>query len=157
MRTKVWLPRAFIVGLIMVSVQVIAAEPPVISAVRADKARLTAMMAGDGEALARLMSDQLRFVHSDGRVESKADYVKNLMAGDTQYADAKTSELETMQVSPDVVVVLGVQEMRKRLGPEWSNIKLRYLSVWRNESGTWRMIAWQSARPSGNSVVPAKK
>ena len=156
MKTKGWLSRAVLAGLVAVSVQAVAAEPPVISAVRADKARLTAMMAGDGEALARLMSDQLRFVHSDGRVESKADYVKNLMAGDTQYADAKTSELETMQISPDVVVVLGAQEMRKRLGPEWSNIKLRYLAVWRNESGTWRMIAWQSARPSGNSVVPAK-
>src|SRR5829696_6830459 len=106
-------------------VQAARAEPAVISAVRADKARLAAMMAGDGDALARLMSDQLRFVHSDGRVESKVDYVKNMMAGDTAYTDAKTSELETMQVSPDVVVILGVQEMRKKLGPDWSNIKLR--------------------------------
>ena len=138
-------------------VPLLAAEPPVISALRADKARLAAMMSGNGEALARLMSDQLRFVHSDGRVESKADYVKNLMAGDTAYADAKTSELETTQVANDVVVVIGVQEMRKRLGTEWSTIKLRYLAVWRNESGTWRMVSWQSARPSGNSVVPAKK
>ena len=141
----------------MMVVPLLAAEPPVISALRADKARLAAMMSGSGDALARLMSDQLRFVHSDGRVESKADYVKNLMAGDTAYADAKTSELETTQVANDVVVVIGVQEMRKRLGTEWSNIKLRYLAVWRNESGTWRMVAWQSARPSGNSVVPAKK
>lgn len=157
MKKKAWLQCAFLGGLVAASVHVVAAEPAVISAVRADKARLTAMMAGDGEALGRLMSDQLRFVHSDGRVESKADYVKNLMAGDTQYADAKRSDLETMQISPDVVVVLGTQEMRKRLGSDWSNIKLRYLAVWRNESGTWRMIAWQSARPSGNSVVPPKK
>lgn len=137
-------------------VQTASAEPAVISALRADKARLAAMVAGNGEALARLLSDQLRFVHSDGRVESKADYVRNLKAGDTEYADAKTSELETMQVSPDVVVVLGEQEMRKRLGSTWSEIKLRYLAVWRNENGTWRMVAWQSARPSGNSVVPKK-
>ena len=117
-------------------------------------ARQAAMMAGDAAALANLMSDQLRFVHSDGRVESKADYVKNLLAGDTAYADVKTSAVELMQVSPESVVVLGVQTMRKRLGPDWSDITLRYLSVWRNESGAWRMIAWQSARPSGNSVVP---
>ena len=133
------------------------AEPAVISVMRADQARLTAMMKGSGEALGQLMSDQLRFVQSDGRVESKADYVKNMMAGDTEYADARTSELETMQISADVVVILGVQEMRKRLGSTWSEIKLRYLAVWRNESGTWRMVAWQSARPSGNSTVPAKK
>ena len=137
--------------------QVACAEPPVIAAMRADKARLATMMAGDGEGLARLLSDQLRFVHSDGRVESKSEYVKNLMAGDTEYADAKTSDLETMQISPDVVVIIGVQEMRKRLGPDWSNIKLRYLAVWRNEFGNWRMVAWQSARPSGNSVVPPRK
>jgi ketosteroid isomerase-like protein len=144
-------------GLISATVQSLLAQPAVISVLRADKARIAAMMAGDGEALARLMSDQLRFAHSDGRVESKADYVKNLMAGETAYADAKTSELETMQVSPDVVVILGVQEMKKRLGATWSEIKLRYLAVWRNENGTWRMVAWQSARPSGNSVVPKKK
>lgn len=157
MTTKTLIRIATFLGLMTGAVQAALAEPPVISALRADKARLTAMMAGDGETLRRLMSDQLRFVHSDGRVESKADYVKNMMAGDTAYADAKTSELETMQISPDVVVVLGVQEMRKRLGPTWSDIKLRYLAVWRNEGGTWRMIAWQSARPSGNSVVPPKK
>lgn len=154
--------KSFLSGVLLglaavVVVPLVAAEPPVISALRADKARLAAMMAGDGEALGKLMSDQLRFVHSDGRVESKADYVKNLMAGDTAYADAKTSELETTQVANDVVVIIGVQEMRKRLGTEWSNIKLRYLAVWRNENGAWRMVAWQSARPSGSSVVPAKK
>lgn len=153
MRTSSWF-----LGLLLVMAAPLAhAEPAVISALRADKARLAAMMAGDADALGKLMSDQLRFVHSDGRVESKGDYVKNLLAGDTAYADVKTSELETTQVANDVVVVLGVQEMRKRLGPDWSNIKLRYLAVWRNESGTWRMVAWQSARPSGSSVVPGKK
>ena len=115
------------------------------------------MVAGDGAALDRLMSEQLRFAHSDGRVESKADYVKNVMLGDTAYADASTSEVETMQIAADVVVVMGLQKMRKRLGKEWSNVTLRYLAVYRNEVGVWRLVAWQSARPSGNSVVPGKK
>lgn len=133
-----------------------AGEPAVIAALKADQARLAAMMAGDSAALARLFSEQLRFVHSDGRVESKADYVKNLMAGDTAYADAKVSDVETMQVAPDVVVVIGAQQMRKRLGKDWSEVKLRYLAVYRSEGGAWRMVAWQSARPAGNSVVPKK-
>lgn len=136
---------------------VLAAEPPVVAALKADQARIEAMMAGDAASLARLMSDQLRFAHSDGRVESKADYVKNLLAGDTAYADVKTSGVETMQIAHDVVVVIGEQRMRKRLGPDWSNVHLRYLAVWRNESGLWRMVAWQSARPAGNSVVPGRK
>lgn len=134
-----------------------AGEPAVIAALKADQARIGAMVAGNPTALANLMSEQLRFVHSDGRVESKADYVKNLMVGDTAYADATTSDVETMQITPEVVVVIGTQKMRKRLGGEWSSVSLRYLAVYRNEVGAWRLVAWQSARPSGNSVVPPRK
>ncbi len=147
---------AFFLSL-FVSFSLRAAVPPVIAAVQADQARIKAMMAGDATALGALLSDQLRFAHSDGRVESKVDYVKNLLAGDTAYADVKTSEVETKQIAPDVVFILGAQQMRKRLGPDWSDVNLRYLAVWRNESGVWRLVAWQSARPWGNSVVPAKK
>ena len=135
-----------------------AAESAAVKAVlRADQARLAAMMAGDGRALGQLMSDELKFVHSDGRIESKAEYVKAVLAGDTAYSDAKTSEVRALEPAPDVVVLIGAQDMRKRLGPTWSEIKLRYMAVWRNEAGTWRMFAWQSMRPAGNSVVPLQK
>ena len=131
-----------------------AAESPIELVLRADTARLAAMMAGDGTALGRVLSDEVVFVHSDGRRESKTDYIKNLTAGDTAYIDVKTSDLQAQQIAADVVVLTGAQEMKKKLGPTWSEIKLRFLSVWRNEAGVWRMVAWQSMRPAGNSVVP---
>lgn len=135
----------------------LAAESSAIAEARkADHARRAAMMAGDGGALGNVFSDALVFAHSDGRVEGKADYIKALLAGDTAYVDVKVSELQTVQPSVDVVVLIGRQDMRKRLGPEWSTVTLRFLSVWRNEGGIWRMVAWQSARPSGNSVAPKK-
>ena len=133
------------------------AEAPVAAVLRADAARCEAMMKGAGGALAALMSEDLRFVHSDGRVERKADYVKNMMAGDTEYQGVKTSDVQTLEPAPGVVVLIGAQEMRKRLGATWSDIKLRYMAVWRNEGGTWRMYAWQSMRPAGSSTVPGKK
>lgn len=131
-----------------------AAEMPAAAVLRADQARLAAMMAGDGAALGRLMSEELVFVHSDGRTESKADYVKNMLAGDTQYADAKTADVRTMEPAAGVVILFGAQQMRKRLGPTWSEVKLRFMAVWREERGAWRMVAWQSMRPAGNSTVP---
>ena len=121
---------------------------------RADQARLAAMMASDGPALGRIFSDDVLFVHSDGRVETKADYIKNMTAQDTAYADVKTSDLQLKSVTSDVIVLTGAQEMRKKLGPTWSEIKLRFMSVWRKDAAGWRMIAWQSLRPAGNSVVP---
>ena len=130
------------------------AEAPVAIVLQADQTRLTAMMAGDGAALGRVFSDEVMFTHSDGRVEAKADYIKNLTAGDTAYKDVKTSDVQARQIAADVIVLAGAQEMKKKLGPNWSGIKLRFLSVWRNEGGTWRMVAWQSMKPSGNSTIP---
>ncbi|MSU22719.1 MAG: nuclear transport factor 2 family protein [Opitutus sp.] len=145
---------AFIVGLAAVAR---AAESPVAIVLRADAARLEAMRTGDGAAVARVFSDEVVFVHSDGRSESKADYVKNMTAGDTAYADLKTADVTARQIAADVIVLAGAQEMKKKLGPTWSEIKIRFLSVWRNEGGTWRMVAWQSMKPAGNSVVPPAK
>jgi hypothetical protein len=133
-----------------------AAEAPIDVVLRLDTVRLKAMGAGDGAALGKILSDEVVFVHSDGRSESKADYIKNMTAGDTAYSDLKTAELNARQIAADVIVLTGAQEMKKKLGLAWSEVKLRFISVWRNESGTWRMVAWQSMRPSGNSVVPPK-
>lgn len=142
---------------LLVAVGLRGAETPVAAVLRADAARCEAMVKGDGVALAALMSDALRFVHSDGRIELKAAYVKNMLAGDTEYQGVKTFDVQTLEPAPGVVVLIGAQEMRKRLGTAWADIKLRYMSVWRNEGGTWRMYAWQSMRPAGNSTVPGKK
>ncbi len=145
-------------GLLLVAGTAHGAESAAVTAVRhADAVRCAAMMRGDGAALDALMSDELRFVHSDGRIETKANYVKNMMAGDTAYTGVKTSEVQALEPGPGVVVLLGAQEMRKRLGATWSDIKLRYMAVWRNEGGTWRMYAWLSMKPSGSSVVPGRK
>lgn len=133
-----------------------ASEAIAHAVLHADRLRMEAMMAGDGAALGRVLSDEVVFVHSDARVELKADYVRNLTAGDTAYADVKTAQVQVLQPAADVVVLIGAQTMRKKLGPTWSDIALRFLSVWRKEGDLWRMVAWQSARPSGNSAVPPK-
>ena len=69
-----------------------AETAPVTAVLQADAARCAAMMKGDGAALAALLSEELRFVHSDGRIELKGDYVKNLMAGDTEYREGEPAK-----------------------------------------------------------------
>jgi hypothetical protein len=134
-----------------------AADSGTEAVLRADAVRLRAMEAADGAELGRVFSDEIVFVHSDGRAEGKSDYIRNMTGGDTAYADVRTSGVEAKAVTDDVVVLVGAQEMRKKLGPNWSEIKLRFMSVWRREGEAWRMIAWQSLRPAGNSVVPPSK
>jgi ketosteroid isomerase-like protein len=131
-----------------------ATEADLAAVQRADEARLQAMTAGDGAALGRVLADGLVFGHSDGRLESKAEYVKNLMDGDTAYADARVDVANTTQIAPDVIVRHGRQSMRKKLGSNWNALDLRFMAVWRKESDGWRMVSWQSLRPTGSSVVP---
>jgi len=134
-----------------------AADVSAVDAVlRIDQSRLQAMMAGDGAALGRVFSDDVLFVHSDGRLETKTDYIKNLTAGDTAYADVRTGNVQAREISAGVVVLVGEQHMRKKLGAAWATQDLRFMSVWRRERDGWRMVAWQSMHPSGNSVVPSK-
>lgn len=133
-----------------------AESTDIATVLRLDQTRLTAMMAADGPALARIFSDEILFVHSDARHEGKADYIRNMIAGDTAYTDVKTSQVEAKAVTADVIVLNGEQSMKKKLGPTWSELSLRFMSVWRRENDTWRMIAWQSLRPAGNSNVPPK-
>jgi ketosteroid isomerase-like protein len=150
--------KSFVLSLFLAcAVMTRAANASVDAVLRADNDRLAAMMASNGAALGNMLSEELVFVHSDGRREGKREYVKNLTAGDTAYADAKTSDVQAQRVSPDVIVLTGAQSMRKKLGTEWSQIDLRFQSVWRNEAGTWRMVAWLSMKPTGNSMVPTKK
>jgi ketosteroid isomerase-like protein len=140
----------------LASVVAHASESSVDAVLRCDASRLAAMMASDGAALERVFSDAVTFVHSDGRIQGKADYIKNLTAGDTAYADVKTADVQGKQIAEDVIVLIGQQTMRKKLGKDWSDLQLRFMSVWRREKGAWRMVAWQSLRPAGNSVVPGK-
>jgi ketosteroid isomerase-like protein len=150
------LRRALFVVALFGAVLAKAAESPTDIVQRIDQSRLEAMRKGDGTALARVFSDEMVFIHSDGRSESKKDYVKNMTAGDTAYTDIKTYDVNVRQIAPEVILLSGAQDMRKKLGSTWSDIKIRFLSVWKNEGGTWRMVAWQSMKPSGNSVVPSK-
>jgi hypothetical protein len=150
------IPFGFVIALGLVASAFAAVDGPTETVLTADQQRLAAMRASDGAALGRVLSDEVVFIHSDGRTESKADYIRNMTAGDTAYTDLKTTDVRARQIAADVVVLTGAQEMKKKLGPTWSEIRLKFMSVWRNEAGTWRMVAWQSMRPSGNSVVPPK-
>ena len=86
--------RVLLVAMFAVAGAMHAAEPAAAVVLRSDAARLEAMRQGDGRALAKIFSDEVVFIHSDGRSEAKADYIKNLTAGDTAYTDLRDGRLE---------------------------------------------------------------
>jgi len=112
---------------------------------RADENRFEAMRKEDWNALDLALADDLTYVHSTARLESKAEHVANLRAGKPHYRGIAPRD-RTARVHGDLGIVNGVSEMHVERDGKEQRFTVRYLAVYKNAGGQWRMIAWQSTR-----------
>ena len=123
------------------------AEPVGVEAdvLRADAGRFEAMVRADWAALDAALAEDLTYVHSTARLESKAEHVANLRAGKPHYRGIAPRE-RWARVHGAVGVVNGVSEMRVERDGKEQRFTVRYLAVYAKASERWRLIAWQSTR-----------
>ena len=119
-----------------------AAETDVL---QADERRFEAMRKGDWAALDAALADDLTYVHSTARLESKAEHVQNLRAGKPHYRGIAPRDRQ-VRVHGDVGVVNGVSAMHVERDGKEQRFTVRYLAVYARAGERWRMIAWQSTR-----------
>jgi hypothetical protein len=112
---------------------------------RADDRRFEAMRRGDWTALEAALGDDLTYVHSTARLETKAEHIANLRAGKPHYRGIAPRERRA-RVHGDIGVVTGVSEMRVEREGKEQRFTVRYLAVYARAGEQWRMIAWQSTR-----------
>ena len=111
----------------------------------ADDRRFDAMRKEDWPALEAVLADDLTYVHSTARLETKAEHVGNLKAGKPHYRGIAPRERE-VRVHGGVGVVNGVSEMHVENAGKEQRFTVRYLAVYAKAGAAWRMIAWQSTR-----------
>ena len=123
------------------------AEPTGVEAevIRADDGRFAAMVRADWAALDAALAEDLTYVHSTARLESKAEHVANLRAGKPHYRGAAPRDRQ-VRVHGGVGVVNGVSEMHVENAGKEQRFTVRYLAVYSKSGERWRMIAWQSTR-----------
>ena len=112
---------------------------------QADDRRFDAMRKGDWAALDAALADDLTYVHSTARLESKTEHVGNLKAGKPHYRGIAPRERKA-RVHGNIGIVNGVSEMHVERDGKEQRFTVRYLAVYAKTSNTWRMIAWQSTR-----------
>lgn len=112
----------------------------------ADTARVTATIAGDFRRLAPLLSDELSYGHSDGRVQTKLDFLDTVRTSRVKYETYDYEELHALSVGEGLVTLTGRVFLRASAGGESITARLRFLAVWRREQGAWRLFAYQSTR-----------
>lgn len=113
----------------------------------AERNRREALLRGDTAALGTLLSEELRYIHSNGRVESKRDILTGFESKHVAYGRFDLSGLEARTIAEDVVVLTGKIHQRKRSGDLRADAHLLFHAVWRNEAGTWRLVSLQTAVP----------
>lgn len=111
----------------------------------ADLARFAAMVDADLPALDRLLAEDLTYTHTDGRVESKAEFLAAVGSGGLDYQTIERQEV-TARLYGDTAILTGVAAIGVALGERRAQVRLRFTSVYvRGADGAWRLAAWHSA------------
>jgi ketosteroid isomerase-like protein len=111
---------------------------------RLEEARLAATRAGDVDALAALLDDDLLYVHSTGNGDTKASYLAGLRSGHVVYEALEASERRIV-AKVATAAVFYVMKARVRIGAETRHLDTRVLAVWGRVDAGWKLVALSSA------------
>ena len=124
-----------------------AADDAKLAAVTAaDDARVAAMLTPNQATLDKVLSDDLRYAHSNGKVDTKASLTASLLGGEAKYLSYKYTERAFRFPAPDVAVMAGRLEVQAKVDGVSMTTGISYLAVWRLEKGQWKFLAWQSCK-----------
>ena len=112
----------------------------------ADDARIAAMKSPDRSKLDAIFSDELRYAHSSGVVDTKPSYLGALLTGKTKYVGYDHLERTFTFPAPGIALMAGRARIQAETASGKMDNVLSYLAVWREEKGQWRFLAWQSCK-----------
>jgi len=111
--------------------------------IKADLARIQAMIDGDIEQLSALLHDDLSWTHSSGRTDDKASFLALIESGQTDYKSLMTSNSK-ITVSESTYIYSGIIEGDAEVSGNEKKIRNKFLSAWVESPEGLRMLAWQS-------------
>jgi hypothetical protein len=147
---------SFLLGLI--SGYASAAEADDFSAVRlADQQRIAATVSGDSANLGLVLSDELNYLHSDGRVQNKAQFIAAVSGNTTKYLSVEPRDLSLRSIMPGAVSMIGRAHLVVMAGTARREFDLLFLAIWRDEAGHWRLLLYQSTQLPGTPAAAVTK
>ncbi len=110
----------------------------------AQRARFDATIAKDRAALERLMAEDLTYVHTSAKLESRAENIAAVLATGA-YKSFELSDV-VVRVEGPTGVITGLADITFARPDGDSMLPIRFTDVWALRDGAWREIAWQSTR-----------
>jgi hypothetical protein len=114
-----------------------------------ERERLRAMIDADAVALDTILSDDLTYIHTSTREDSKKSLIKSLESGSLSYESIDTEGVK-VRIYGDAAVVTGSAAIKVSSGGRLLEFSILFTDVYAQREGRWRMVAWQSTRkPEG--------
>lgn len=119
----------------------------VIEAIRGlERDRFRAMVEGNGQQLHALLSDNVIYVHTNGKRESKQQFIDGITAGRRRYRQIEVQSQEVLPVGREACVITGRALIEMEANNGALLFPIAYMAVQAQEDGKWRLIAWQATR-----------
>jgi ketosteroid isomerase-like protein len=119
-----------------------SAEP----ALEADKLRRAAMIAADIDKVSSLVSDDLVYTHSSGKVDDKKSFLDAIRSGSLDYEKIEPRNT-VVRAKGGTVVVTGLVAITVKAPDGLKSFDARFTAVhMRNKEGNWQLMAWQTTR-----------
>jgi len=144
MKSPLFSATLLVLALALTSAQ--AATDPAAVWRAADDARVAAMISADPAKLAAVFSDDLLYVHSNGKPDTKTSFVAAISAGRSVYHSVTYEQREFREVSPGLVLMTARCRVQLGKTAPHNELYLSVLAAYRLEKGAWRFLAWQSAK-----------
>lgn len=103
-----------------------------------------AMVSGQKADLEKIVSEDLSYGHSSGKIEDKAAFVHALTSGESDFTEITLSD-QTIRISGNTALVrhkLTGQTNDKGKSP--GTVNLGVLLVWSRQKGEWKLLARQA-------------
>ncbi len=110
-----------------------------------DAERMGAMVSGDMDALGRILSDDLTYVHTSAAIDTKQSIMESIGNGNLNYRKMAARDVQ-VRAFGDAAVVRGQADVEVRSGGNDLTFSLEFTDVYVNGGDGWQMVAWQSTR-----------
>ena len=115
---------------------------------RLEAERIEAMIKKDVASLSKLLADELSYIHSGGRRDSKQSLIEFIGSSTSNYLAVDYDQTEVIECGTAAVLVRGVARLHlgSRIGQSEEIYSVFFTDVWGLRNAEWQMIAWNATR-----------
>ncbi|HEU5194042.1 MAG TPA: nuclear transport factor 2 family protein [Methylomirabilota bacterium] len=103
------------------------------------------ILEADRAKLAQVASEQISYGHSDGRVETKEEFIKGVLGRKQTVKSLAFPELKVSVVGPSAIV-RHIYLAESELDGKATTTRIGALQVWQKQDGAWKLLARQGFR-----------